>query len=507
MVAGTTDRQKVLTSFRRSPAGFATRVLGVTPRLHQVRILNSIRDRRRTLAISCNSIGKDFIAGVATHWWLQIWEESLVITTAPTGEQVKNIQWKEIRHRFETALIPLGGTMPEVEPVYRISTRRGAIGIATREEAERLQGHHEAHILIIITEGSAVSDEVFSGIRALMASGDVRLLVLSNPTRNIGEVYEITQGNRAGWNVIQVDGWDLPNLKACKLKGEEHLTLSAEELEERDECPNPTPYLLTHHFEAECREDFGEESDYYKIHVRGLHGLSGSDQLIPRDWLDAAFERVPVPSGKKGGGLDIAKSGGKDFNAYAEFDGNLLRRLVEWHPEGPNATEERVKNDMLRENEKLPMGIDDTGLGGGIVERLHGYPRVFGIDFSTKAEDSATFANKPTEMYFEVRRRLDPDGDNPLSFTNVPPPLRKKFTKQMLRPRFMTEDTKGRLRVDKRGGGSESPDMFDAVALALEAQGRFLWSGLKIHTGNLDLKDPDERKKAAVFAGIRNQSF
>ena len=502
---------EVLTAFQKSPIGFATEVLGVTPRLHQARILNSIRDHRRTLVVSCNSIGKDFIGGVAFHWYMQSFDEVLVITTAPTGEQVRNIQWKEIRTRMERAKRPLGGKMPEVEPKYWISTNRFAFGISTRDESERLSGHHQAHILIIITEGSAVSGEIFDGIRSLMASGDVRLLVLTNPTRNDGEVWEITQGNRAGWHVLHVDGLDMDNMKSCRALGAEHMALSADQLEERNECPNPTPYLLTHFFEAECREDFGEESDYYKIHVRGLHGLTGSDQLIPRPWIDAAFEREGVPDGKRGGGLDLAK-GGRDNNAFAMFNGNLLERIIDWPSQGTISTVTRIRKEILEVHKDLHLAVDDTGMGGGVADVLRqDYPRVFGIDFSEKARDFQTFANRPAEMFFEVRRRLDPDSDQPLSFRNVSPPLRKKFIAHLMMPRYMTEDTKGRLRIDKKGGGSVSPDIFDAVALALEAQAAGRWSGLKIDHDGLSKEDiADDNNDApphSIFAGIRDRSF
>ena len=493
--------QVALAKFRRAPVGFATEVLGVTPRLHQARILNSIRDRRRTLVLSCNSLGKDFIAAVATHWWLQVWEEALVVTTAPTGEQVKNIQWKEIRHLHQRARFPLGGTMPEVEPVYRISVKRHAFGLATRDEAERMSGHHEAHILIIVTEGSAVSDETFDGIFSMMASGDVRLLVLSNPTRNEGEVYEIAQGNRSNWYVLQVSGWDLPNLLACTKLGEEHLAKSAEQLERDGDCPNPTPYLLTHLFERETAENFGEDSDYYAIHVLGKHGRSGKDQLIPREWIDLAFEREPLP-GKAAGGLDIAR-GGRDHSAYAEVNGNAIVRLEEWSKLEPNQTVGRMLG--ILEDRDFPVAVDDTGLGGGVAPLLkETYRKVFGIDFSERAEDETRFANKPAEMYWYLRKRLDPDGPDPLSFKLVPAPARKRMTLQMLKPTFATKDSKGRLSVDKKGGGSESPDTTDAIILALEAQGRAGYSGIRLNR-EYDRTDPDLRR--SEFAGVGEKRF
>lgn len=499
------QRLEALAKFRRSPAGFATQVLGITPQLHQVEILNSIRDRRRTLAISCNSIGKDFIAGVATHWWLQIWDEALVMTTAPTGEQVKNVQWKEIRWMFNRSKVPLGGSIPEVEPVYRISDKRGAFGLATRDEAERMQGHHEAHILIIITEGSAVPDVVFEGVRAVMASGDVRLLVLSNPTRNVGEVWEIAQGNRAGWNVLQYGGFDLPNLRACEDLGEEHMSLTAEELEERNECPNPTPYLLTHVFEAETREDFGEESDYYKVHVKGIYGETGTDQLIPSDWVEQAFDREANRTGPQGAGLDISRSG-RDRTAYVELVGDSLEVLEEVPRMELPDTEEWVE-EQIHGRKSLPLCVDDTGLGGGVAPHLaKSFPRVRGVDFSEKATDPKRFSNKPAEMYWRLRRALDPDGETPLSLHRVHPNLRRKLKAQLKKVTYDTNDPKQRLRVDKKGGGKASPDLVDALVLALEAQANMVWSGLRPQGAARNPDDSDGTGRTQ-FAGVRSRQF
>jgi len=376
-----------------------------------------------------------------------------------------------------------------------------AFGLATRDEAERMSGHHEAHILIIVTEGSAVSDETFDGIFSMMASGDVRLLVLSNPTRNEGEVYEIAQGNRSNWYVLQVSGWDLPNLLACTKLGEEHLAKSAEQLERDGDCPNPTPYLLTHLFERETAENFGEDSDYYAIHVLGKHGRSGKDQLIPREWIDLAFEREPLP-GKAAGGLDIAR-GGRDHSAYAEVNGNAIVRLEEWSKLEPNQTVGRMLG--ILEDRDFPVAVDDTGLGGGVAPLLkETYRKVFGIDFSERAEDETRFANKPAEMYWYLRKRLDPDGPDPLSFKLVPAPARKRMTLQMLKPTFATKDSKGRLSVDKKGGGSESPDTTDAIILALEAQGRAGYSGIRLNR-EYDRTDPDLRR--SEFAGVGEKRF
>lgn len=459
--------------FRRSPTGFAKSILGI-PKVHshQRAILNSVRDNRRTLVVSCNSIGKDFIAAAAVLWWLSVWDEALAITTAITGNQVREVQWSEIRTRYRRSAVPLGGEIGNQEPFLRLDTRRNALGISTRDEPERLQGLHREHILIIITEGSAVPQNVFDGLRTLGASQDLRVLVLANPTRNSGEVFEACHAQREGYNVLTYSGFQLPNLKACKALGPEHMA-NERVIDDPTLCPNPFPYLINHTYERESARDMGEGSDWYKVHVEGKFGDSETSALIPLAWIEAAFARHGVVTDKRFAGLDLARLGG-DRTAYAEHAGNVVYRIEEWPKQDLEDTWDQLIGETVLGRDDRPklICVDDTGLGGGIVPRANRSKKfgkhVAGVIFSEAADDKLKFANKPSEMWWTLKQRLDPNSDDPLELRcNVQ--TRRRVTHQLSAVTYDT-DNRGRIRVDKKGGGTESPDLGDALILSLEAE-------------------------------------
>ncbi len=463
----------IIQTFRRSPTGFATEALGIEKvHKHQSEILSSVRDNRRTLVISSNSIGKDFIAAAAVLWWLAIWDECLAITTAITGSQVREVQWSEIRTRYRRATYDIGGYVGDVEPFLRVDDRRNAFGISTRDEPERLHGLHRAHILIVITEGSAVPQSVFDGLRTLGASQDLRVLVLANPTRNSGEVFEACHAQREGYNVLTYSGFDLPNLKACVELGPEHMA-DQRVIDDPTLCPNPYPYLINHTYERESARDFGDGSDWYKVHVLGQFGDSETNALIPLAWIEEAFARKGVVTDKRFGGLDIARLGA-DRTAYCEHAGNVFYRIEEWPKQDLEDTWDRLTGETLLGADKKPklILIDDTGLGGGMVPRAERDRRysqyVGGVSFSEAAENKLKFANRPSEMWWTLRQRLDPTDEDPLAFA-CGIETRRRLTKQLSIVTYDT-DNRGRIRVDKKGGGDVSPDLGDALILSLEAE-------------------------------------
>lgn len=444
----------VIEVYRRRPYSFAIDVLGQQPVDHQRQIMESVRDNRRTLVIACNSIGKDWLAGTLVLWWQSIWPECETITTAPTGDQVRLIQWKEIRGMWEGATIPLGGDFPDVMPEWRLGPKRFAFGRATNT-MEKISGHHSPHQLIIITEGSAVQQSIYDGVRSLMASGDAHLLVITNPTMPSGECYDAATGKISGYNVITVGAEDTPNIKACRELGEHQIP---------DECPNPYPFLITHQFVEEIREDFGEDSDYYHVHVDGSWPEAGEDSVIPLGWIENAMRREHVPGVEDNwyAGLDVARMG-NDHSAVVTGRGPKLLSVDQWAQQDLPYTKGRARM-LLTAELSLKVAIDDTGLGGGVAPDLQEEftrERVYGVQFGGMAEDDEHYANKVSEMWmrlaYAIRDKLD------LS-TLRGHPLERRAIAQLTKAK-KSLDAKGRIKVDKHGGGSVSPDIGDALAL------------------------------------------
>ncbi|MEK0325011.1 MAG: hypothetical protein QQN63_04840 [Nitrosopumilus sp.] len=273
---------ELLEKSQNDPVGWTYAILGRTLTWYQARIMEDVRDYTRVAVRSCNSIGKDFAAGCIALWWVHQWPDAQVVTTAPTWHQVEQIQWRrEIHKLYEQAVYPLGGKMQTTS--YRLGPERVAFGISVNNK-EAMQGIHSDHILIIVTEASApqFDDELMEGIDALMAGGDAKILMLSNPTRQEGSLFRAFNSQRAQWRVRRVSAFDTPNVQACMKLGPHRIP---------DECANLVKGLISHQWITDMAEKYGENSDFYRVHILGEFPLSGSDSLIPLSWVEAARER------------------------------------------------------------------------------------------------------------------------------------------------------------------------------------------------------------------------
>ena len=262
---------------RDNPVGWVYAFLGVHLAQYQADMINSLTTNIRTAVKSCNSIGKDFAAACATLWWVHQWEDAQVVTTAPTWHQVEAIQWKREIHRlYKNSPIPLGGDMFTTE--YRLAPGRVAFGISTNNK-EKLQGIHSEHLLIIVTEASApeFDIELWEAMDALMAGGKVSMLMLSNPTRQDGQFYDVFHTQMDQWNLSSVSAFDTPNIQRCMAMGDHAIP---------DDCPIIIPGLISHEWVEDMRRKWGDDSDFWRIHILGQFPQAGEDTVIPLDWIE-----------------------------------------------------------------------------------------------------------------------------------------------------------------------------------------------------------------------------
>jgi hypothetical protein len=108
--------------------------------------------------------------------------------------------------------------------------------------------------------------------------------------------------------------------------------------------------------------------------------------------------------------------------------------------------------------------IDDTGVGGGVVDRLREVrprrARIVGFIAGEKAKNPVYFANRVTEVWWVMRKRylsgeMDTDDDAAL-------------IGQVSSRRF-TLESEGALRLESKEKLHRSPDEADALAMTFAA--------------------------------------
>jgi len=170
----------------------------------------------------------------------------------------------------------------------------------------------------------------------------------------------------------------------------------------------------------EWQDDFGEDSDFFRVRVRGRFPKGGDMQFIPSDVVFAAMKRG---SGKYLGddplvcGVDMARGG--DDNCMIQF-----RRGFDAKSEKVYRIPGEKSRDSMKVVSLLTMVFDrhkpdvtfmDKGsMGGPIGDRLRqlGYP-VVDVGFGDNADDDRLYKSRTAEMGARCKQWLMDGGSIP----------------------------------------------------------------------------------------------
>lgn len=398
---------------------------------------------RKTAVRSCHDSGKTFIDARIALLYLIANEDSLVITTAPSWMQVKEILWREISSAYHSAKINIGGILTTTKLDF--GDNWFAIGLSTRKEgdatevAERMLGFHSktGKILVVVDEGSGVKEPIWGAIDGLLTSDKAQLLASGNPYRKTGSFANLFK--EKGVCKIHIQDTDIPNIEKNKII---------------------IPGLMSPKYPIEMEEKYGKDSPLYLVKVKGKFPKTESDMLIPLDHIEEAFLREQEPLGNKRLGVDVARYG-DDFTVLIIRQGKKIIRKNKYQKENTMQTVGRVLRMMEEEKiEARDVDIDDTGLGGGVVDRLQEKEyNVNGVVVGATAEDEEHYTNIRAENYWAIRDWIKtadlPKDDDYYELANI------KYK--------WKSERKGQLQIEpkkdmkKRMG--HSPDTADALML------------------------------------------
>lgn len=429
-------------------------VFGVTLWSMQEAILNSILFERYTTVRSCHAIGKSFVGGLAVPTFLILNPNSIVVTTAPTWNQVRNILWREIHKLYSRArlhhIFPngFGGILNQTD--LTLGPQWYAIGLSPKaDEVERIQGFHSetGSVLILCDESPGCNPQIVDAAEtSLMISPDAHMAHIGNPTDPSGHFYETFKDVK--YNKFHVPFSKTPNGQAGK---------------------DIIPYLITNVWVKEMIEKWGKTHPFVINKVDANFTSKSGNSVIPLAHIERAMEEEKPPissSAKKIMGVDVAEAG-EDSSAiaykvgeivtkvekYHHFDtmkicGWMIQRMKEFNPENPKA---------------VTVNLDTIGIGKGIYDRARelGWTNVKSVRGSKLAINKNEFGNLKSEMWWTTRDALR---DNQLFL-----PKNEELKADLVAPHFNL-NSDGSILVEpkketkKRIG--RSPDMGDAVVLA-----------------------------------------
>lgn len=373
-------------------------------------------------------------AAALAQWFLRAHNPSLVVTTAPTMRQVKELLWYEIAQHQRRA--QLSGTLNTMDLTV-LPTQR-AVGLTTNEP-ERFQGLHSENILVIVDEASGVEEPIYEAIEGILTGPNAKLLLIGNPNSPNGTFYQSFAS--ALYQTFHISAHDVP----------EHL-LPPGWLEER-------------------KQEWGEDSVPYQVRVMGEFPDQGSDSLIAMSWVTRAQERESQPDGSVELGVDVARYGEDECVVYARRGSAIIERET-WRNLSLSESAGRVAA-MARRLEATLIKVDDIGMGGGVVDPLlaEGFP-VQGVNVGEAARDKEGYFNLRSEMFQGLADRFRA-GDISIPAEDTKLLAQLLALKKSYTPRGqMKLESKDDLR--KRLPKIGSPDRADALALCFLAGGNRL---------------------------------
>lgn len=343
----------------------------------------------RMVVVSGHGIGKSVLCAWVCHWIMSTRPRARGTVTANTFSQLSTKTWAAIQ-QWSRLLINRHWFVVTADTMYFLDQRDSwAVSAQSckEENSESFAGQHAADStsFYLLDEASAIPEKIWEVSEGGLTDGEPIFIACGNPTRNTGKFQRITFGNeRERWTRFSVDS------RRSRFSNKELI--------------------------AQWAEDYGEDSDFFRVRVRGECPRVGSTQLISNDVVAIcrkhkamAFTGLP-----KILSVDPARFGddrsvvglrhGRQFRILAKLRGidtvQLAERVITFiHSEHPDA-----------------VVCDGDGLGAGVVDQLRhrGFgDGLFEFHGGARAFDSDAYFNRRAEVWGKMAEWLKAGAEIP----------------------------------------------------------------------------------------------
>lgn len=397
---------------------------------------------------SGHGIGKSAMTSWIIKFIMDTRPFSKGIVTASTQDQLKTKTWAELGkwnrmsltgHLFDYTAGR--GSMTMKNKQYPSDWRCDA-QTSKEENSESFAGLHAANStpFYIFDEASGIPDKIFEVREGGLTDGEAMCFDFGNPTQNSGVFFENCEGKfRHRYNVRRIDSRDVK--------------------------------ITNKNLFKEWAKDWGEDSDFYKVRVKGEFPDRGSLEFIARSDVEAAGKReLPPPNNVDPLviGVDVARFG-DDSSVIRPRIGMDARSWPARRYKGLDTVQLTGRViECVRDFKELGIPcaaifVDGGGVGGGVVDQLRalGYP-VIEVQFGNRASDTGTYRYVMDEIWGKMRAATKTRLCIPTR--HVDPALCDQMTSRQydynLKHQIALESKK-----DMKARGIESPDDADGLAI------------------------------------------
>jgi hypothetical protein len=332
--------------------------------------------------------GKSALISMISNWAMSTCVDTRILVTANTDGQLRTKTSPEVQKWFAMSATAhwFNGTTTRVAAVHPDSAIRWRLDFTpwSSHNTDAFQGLHNKRnrIVVIMDEASNIDDGVWEVVEGAMTDEftEIIWIAFGNPTRATGRFRECFRKHGKYWHHIHVDSRDVPGTNKKLF--------------------------------ARWAEQYGVDSDFFKVRVRGMFPNLSVKGLFPADLVDAAsgrhlepgqFNFAPVciscdPAWEGDDELVIAARQGLRFK--------VLKRMPKNNDDVGVATQIAMYEDRYR----ATMVNVDLGYGTGIVSAGESMGRSWNLVAFSGASPDPGCVNMRAYMHVQILDWLQSGG-------------------------------------------------------------------------------------------------
>lgn len=387
---------------------------------------------------SGHGIGKSCLSAWIIIWIRDTRPQSMGCITANTAEQLRSKTFSELSKWHNLSLTKdwfqlNAGSAGSLNMYHKHDKTWGCSGQTCQEHnSEAFAGQHRATSTsyYLFDEAGGIPSTIFDVRAGGLTDGESMTFDFGNPTRNSGRFFENMEGRFRHRYIRRF-------------------------IDSRDVAITNKDLFKT------WEEDFGEDSDFFKVRVRGMFPASSEMQFISRADVDKCIglDIHVAPSDPVIIGVDVARFGDDQSVIYVRQGRDAESQGLHTYRSVDTMTLAAEVARIAHETRPDAIMIDGGGVGGGVVDRCRQLALdVIEINFGSKATQRG-YANMRAQMWGNLRDALKdgirlPDNDD----------LRSDLT-GLEYAYNVRNDIQLERKEDAKKRGLSSPDLADALAL------------------------------------------
>lgn len=385
-----TKQQVQMTTQQREAVRSVRELIGAKLAVHRGDATAEQQELAKKIGISImagKGIGKDTLVSWLLLWFVWAHPYCKVPCTSVSSDQLEKVLWSELAKWLPTSYLSpflklqsgkLFYTMLEPDIVGKrwFAYTKTANPNSTELEPEGVAGAHEDYVMVVVDEASGVNDAIFHSLEGTLTQMVNFMVMIFNPTRSKGYAIDSQETRAHRWITHRWNAED-------------------SEIGNKD-------------LHARMLEDYGRDSNPYRIRVLGLPPMTDAQTLIPWDWIEEAVkreiegnEKMPLVKG-----LDCGAGGDKSI-IVTRRGGEVypLKRLTT--PDSSVLTSWAGNN--IDADRPDAVYVDTIGIGWAVEGNLRQQKGAIiqAADARRTADNPDKYVNKRAEMYDRLREAFE----------------------------------------------------------------------------------------------------